>query len=65
MVEMEYASLEDDVVVYDHGADSPAAVFHSPLEATPVSTQPSIKLQLHPAQAMRADAGDSHRCKAP
>ena len=60
VVEMEYASLEDDVVVYDHGADSPAAVFHSPLEATPVSTpQPSIKLQLHPAQAMRVDVGDS------
>ena len=60
VVEMEYASLEDDVVVYDHGADSPAAVFHSPLEATPVSNpQPSIKLQLHPAQAMRVDVGDS------
>ena len=60
VVEMEYASLEDDVVVYDHGADSPAAVFHSPLEATPVSNpQPSIKLQLHPAQALRVDVGDS------
>jgi len=60
VVEMEYASLEDDVVVYDHGADSPAAVFHSPLEATPVSNPPpSIKLQLHPAQAMRVDVGDS------
>ncbi len=60
VVEMEYASLEDDVVVYDHGADSPAAVFYSPLEATPVSnSQPSIKLQLHPAQAMRVDVGDS------
>ena len=60
VVEMEYASLEDDVVVYDHGADSPAAVFHTPLEATPVSNPPpSIKLQLHPAQAMRVDVGDS------
>ena len=60
VVEMEYASLEDDVVVYDHGADSPAAVFYSPLEATPASNpQPSIKLQLHPAQAMRVDVGDS------
>ena len=27
VVEMEYASLEDDVVVYDHTTDSPAAVF--------------------------------------
>ena len=60
VVEMEYASLDDDVVVYDHGADSPAAVFHSPLEASPASnSQPSIKLQLHPAQAMRVDVGGS------
>tara|TARA_B100000035_G_scaffold238745_1_gene207039 strand:- start:96 stop:965 length:870 start_codon:yes stop_codon:yes gene_type:complete len=60
VVEMEYTSFDDDVVVYDHGADSPAAVFHSPLEASPASNpQPSIKLQLHPAQAMRVDVGGS------
>ena len=60
VVEMEYTSIDDDVVVYDHGADSPAAVFHSPLEASPASNpQPSIKLQLHPAQAMRVDVGGS------
>lgn len=60
VVEMEYASLEDDVVVYDHTVDSPAAVFHSPLEATPASNpKPSIKLQLHPVQALRVDVGAS------
>ena len=35
VVEMDYTSLDDDVVVYDHTQDSPAAVFHTPLEATP------------------------------
>lgn len=60
VVEMEYASLEDDVVVYDHTADSPAAVFHSPLEASPQSVmQRSISLRLHPAQAMSVDVGAS------
>ena len=59
VVEMEYSSLQDDVVVYDHSADSPAAVFYSPLESSPVSTpQPSIKLHLHPAQALRVEVGD-------
>ena len=60
VVEMEYASLDEDVVVYDHTSDSPAAVFYSPLEATPASTpHPSVKLQLHPVQAMRVDVGQS------
>ena len=60
VVEMEYGSLEEDVIVYDHGADSPAAVFHSPLEASPSSTtKPSVKLRLHPAQALRVDVGAS------
>ena len=60
VVEMEYASLDEDVVVYDHTSDSPAAVFYSPLEASPVSApQPSIKLQLHPVQAMSVDVGQS------
>ena len=60
VVEMEYASLEDDVVVYDHTTDSPAAVFHSPLEATPQSTTTrSVKLRLHPAQALAVDVGNS------
>ena len=35
VVEMEYSSLEDDVVVYDHTTDSPAAVFHSPWKPLP------------------------------
>ena len=60
VVEMEYSSLQDDVVVYDHSADSPAAVFYSPLESSPASTpQPSIHLHLHPAQALRVEVGDA------
>ena len=60
VVEMEYGSYEDDVVVFDHETDSPAAVFHSPLEATPVSTAtPSIVLALHPVQALNIDVGGS------
>ncbi|MDP6200308.1 MAG: hypothetical protein QF531_06000 [Candidatus Poseidonia sp.] len=60
VVEMEYGSLSEDVVVFDHATDSPAAVFHSPLEASPVSVaQPSIKLSLHPAQALAVDVGGS------
>ena len=60
VVEMEYGSLSEDVVVFDHETDSPAAVFHSPLEASPVSVaQPSITLSLHPAQALAVDVGGS------
>jgi len=56
VVEVEYASLQEDVVIYDHTTDSPAAVFHSPLEASPNSTASrSVKLQLHPAQALSVD----------
>ena len=60
VVEMEYASLEDDVVVYDHTTDSPAAVFHSPLEAAPQSAAPrGARLKLHPAQALSVEVGSS------
>ena len=60
VVQMEYGSLNEDVVVYDHETDSPAAVFHSPLEATPVAVvQPSVKLSLHPAQALAIEVGGS------
>ena len=60
VVEVEYSSLDDDVVVYDHTTDSPAAVFHSPLEASPQSSVPrSISLRLHPAQALSVDVGAS------
>ncbi|RJU85275.1 MAG: hypothetical protein DWC05_05725 [Candidatus Poseidoniales archaeon] len=60
VVEMEYASLDDDVVVYDHTQDSPAAVFHTPLEATPQTpAKRSVKLQLHPAQALSVNVGQS------
>ena len=60
VVEMEYASLDDDVVVYDHTQDSPAAVFHTPLEATPQTPETrSVKLRLHPAQALSVDVGQS------
>ena len=65
VVEMEYSSLEDDVVVYDHTTDSPAAVFHSPLEASPQSSAPrSISLRLHPAQALSVDVGGSAELQA-
>ena len=60
VVEMEYASLEDDVVVYDHMTDSPAAVFYSPLEAAPQSAAPrGASLKLHPAQALSVEVGSS------
>ena len=60
VVQMEYGSLNEDVVVYDHETDSPAAVFHSPLEATPAAVvQPSVKLSLHPAQALAIEVGGS------
>lgn len=60
VVEMEYGSLSEDVVVFDHETDSPAAVFHSPLEASPVSVaQPSITMSLHPAQALAVDVDGS------
>ena len=36
VVEMEYSSLEDDVVVYDHTTDSPAAVFPPPRSLSPI-----------------------------
>lgn len=65
VVEMEYSSLEDDVVVYDHTTDSPAAVFHSPLEASPTSAvSRSISLRLHPAQALSVDVGASAELQA-
>ena len=65
VVEMEYSSLDDDVVVYDHTTDSPAAVFHSPLEASPQSTvSRSISLRLHPAQALSVDVGGSAELQA-
>ena len=58
VIEVSYASLDDDVVVYDHSSDSPAAVFYSPLEATPTQTvAPSIQLDLHPIQALNVDVG--------
>ena len=60
VVEMEYTSLEDDVVVYDHTTDSPAAVFHSPLEAAPQSAaHRGASLKLHPAQALSVEVGSS------
>ena len=58
VVEVSYDSLDDDVVVYDHSSDSPAAVFYSPLEATPAQVvKPSIQLDLHPIQALNVDVG--------
>ena len=60
VVHMEYSSLDDDVVVYDHSTDSPATVFHSPLEATPTSAVGrSIQLNLHSVQALNVDVGGS------
>ena len=60
VVHMEYSSLDDDVVVYDHSTDSPATVFHSPLEATPASPLGrSIQLNLHSVQALNVDVGGS------
>ena len=65
VVEVQFSSLEDDVVVFDHTTDSPAAVFHSPLEATPVATTaPSIALELHPVQALNVDVGGSPELSA-
>jgi len=60
VVHMEYSSLDEDVVVYDHSTDSPATVFHSPLEATPASPiGRSVKLNLHSVQALNVDVGGS------
>ena len=60
VVEMEYSSFEEDVLVYDHTQDSPAAVFHSPLESTPQApAKRAVKLRLHPAQALSVDVGQS------
>lgn len=65
VVEVDYASLDDDVVVYDHTQDSPAAVFHTPLEATPQTpAKRSVKLRLHPAQALSVDVGQSVELQA-
>jgi Tfp pilus assembly protein PilF len=65
VVEVDFTSLEDDVVVYDHTTDSPAAVFHSPLEASPTSAvSRSISLRLHPAQALSVDVGASAELQA-
>jgi len=56
VVEVTYDSLDEDVLVYDHESDSPAAVFHSPLEAAPTpQPKPSIRLKLHPIMAMGVD----------
>lgn len=58
VVEMEYASLDDDVVIYDHNFESANAVYHSPLEHSAVTQQPlleSIEFALHPCQAMAID----------
>ena len=53
IIEVTYDSLDEDVLIYDHESDSPAAVFHSPLEAAPVGTlKPAIDLTLHPIMAM-------------
>lgn len=60
VVEMEYASLEEDVIVYDHNFEGSNAVYHSPLEHSEVTQLPSnqpIILELHPSQAMSIDLG--------
>lgn len=60
VIEMEYASLEEDVVVYDHNFEGSNAVYHSPLEHSEVTQLPShqpIVLELHPSQAMSIDLG--------
>lgn len=61
VVEMEYSSLEDDVVMYDHNSESATAVYHTPLEHSVVTQQPmllNIELELHPSQAMAIDLGE-------
>ncbi|WP_338174210.1 hypothetical protein [Candidatus Poseidonia alphae] len=56
VIEVTYDSLDDDVLVYDHESDSPAAVFYSPLEAAPTGeTKQTIRLKLHPIMAMGVD----------
>lgn len=60
VIEMEYASLEEDVVVYNHNFEGSNAVYHSPLEHSEVTQLPShqpIVLELHPSQAMSIDLG--------
>ena len=60
VVEMNYGTLTEDVVMFSHETDSPAAVFHSPLESSPVSsTSHKIELVLHPVQVMNVDVGGS------
>ena len=65
IVEVEFGSYNEDVVVYDHTTDSPAAVFHTPLEASPAAAAaPSITLALHPVQALQVDVGASTELSA-
>jgi len=65
VVEVEFGSYNEDVVVYDHTTDSPAAVFHTPLEASPAAAAaPSITLALHPVQALQVDVGASTELSA-
>jgi tetratricopeptide (TPR) repeat protein len=65
VVEVEHGSFNEDVVVYDHTTDSPAAVFHTPLEASPVATAaPLVSLSLHPVQALQVDVGGSPELSA-
>ena len=60
IVEVEFGSHNEDVVLYDHTTDSPAAVFHTPLEASPSAVvAPSLSLALHPVQALQVDVGGS------
>jgi len=60
VVEMEYATLKEDIVVYDHNFEGSNAVYHSPLEhseVTQIPTHQPIVLELHPSQAMSIDLG--------
>ncbi len=60
VVEMEYASLDEDIIVYDHNFEGSNAVYHSPLEHSEVTQLPlnqPIVLELHPSQAMSIDLG--------
>ncbi len=61
VVEMEYTSLVDDVVIYDHNIESTNVIYHSPLEHSAVTQQPlleSIEFELHPSQAMAIDLAE-------
>ena len=58
VVQVDYGSFEEDVLVYDHSTDSSVAVFHSPLEASPAASPPAtLSLGLHPAQALAIELG--------